>query len=160
MKISATGGSKFNVGTTAEADDLTAFEADTYTEVRGAEDLGELGDTRTELPFTPASEANRTFRRKGSKDGGIIELICGRIADDPGQLALKAAADDDAVDGDRNFKVTLNDAPEDGTPTIYYFRGIVLDHRTNLGPADNIVRTTFRIGVNSEVLEVPAAPGD
>lgn len=157
MTISATAGSKFYIGTKAAASTIQEFEADDYTPVKGVDDLGEFGAQAEELTATPV-DSGWTRRRKGTSDGGSIELIVLRDPQDPGQKALSAARADTS-NIPYNVKVELNDAPEaGGTPSVFYFKAVVLSARNNLGEANNIVKTTFTIGIDGEIFEVEAAP--
>jgi hypothetical protein len=153
MTITVTAKTKIYVGTTAAAANLTQFEADTWTEIKQVEDLGEFGDAAEEITFTTLEDA-RVRKLKGARDAGVIELVVARDAADAGQGKLRDAVNDDhAV----NVKVVMNDAPVDGTPTEFFFRGLVMGMRTNFGSAKDVVKTSFNISIVSEILEVPAA---
>ncbi|MFG1221713.1 phage tail tube protein [Xanthobacter wiegelii] len=153
MTASTTAGAKIYIGTTAAAANLTAFEADTYTEIKEVEDLGEFGDESAEVEFTSIGDS-RKRRYKGTRDAGVLELVCGRDPLDAGQIAALAA---EQVKDAYNFKVVVNDAPVGGTPTTYYFRALVMSAKNSFGTVDNIVKVTFNLAINSAIIEEVAA---
>lgn len=153
MTITSAAGAKVFIGTTVLATTESAFAADTYTEIKEVEDLGELGDESEAITFAPLGEA-RVRKLKGARDAGTLVLVVGRDPLDPGQIALKAA---EKTSFEHNIKIVANDAPDaDHTNSVYYFRGLVMSARDNYGQQNNVVRTTFNIGINSAILEVPA----
>jgi hypothetical protein len=55
------------------------------------------------------------------------------------------------------FKVELNDAITDtGTNSFYYFRSSVMSAENKFDGADNIIETTFSLGITGAIIEVPA----
>lgn len=151
MTINSAGGSKIYLGTTAAADTVAEFEADTYQLVGEVEDLGEFGDESEEITFTALQDA-RVRKLKGPKNAGTIAVVAGDDPLDAGQDAMVAA---EASSLDFNFKVELNDPVSlSGTPSVHYFRGKVMSKRLNVGNASNVVRRTFNVGINSAIYEV------
>jgi len=154
MSVNTASGVQFFIGTTLVAENLSQFFNDTYTEVGEVEDLGEFGDESEEVTFASLANA-RLQKLKGVRDAGTIPLICGQDDADPGQDALITAEADNTLDF--NFKVILNDKlTVSGTPSEHYFSGKVMSKRTGVGTVNNVVRRTFNIGINSEVLDVDA----
>ncbi|WGD32014.1 iron ABC transporter substrate-binding protein [Ancylobacter sp. WKF20] len=153
MSIKSAAGTKIYIGTTTAATNETQFAADTYVEVKEVEDLGELGDESEAISFAALGDA-RVKKLKGARDAGTLVLVVGRDPLDPGQIAMRSAEKNTF---EYNFKVVANDAPDaDHTNSIYYFRGLVMSARDNYGQQNNVVRTTFNIGINSAILELPA----
>jgi len=153
MTVNTAAQSRVYIGTTANAQTLVNFQADTYTEVGEVEDLGEFGDEAEEITFTALAD-RRVRKFKGSFDAGTVTVQCGSDPANPGQLALIAAL---ASDLDYNFKIELNDAVTlSGTPTTLFFRGKVMSKRRNVGNVSNIVRQNFNVGINSAILEQTA----
>lgn len=153
MTISSAAGAKVFIGTTVLATTESAFAADTYVEIKEVEDLGELGDESEAITFASLGDA-RVRKLKGARDAGTLVLVVGRDPLDPGQIALKAA---EKTGFEHNIKIIADDAPDaDHTNSVYYFRGLVMSARDNYGQQNNVVRTTFNIGINSAILEVPA----
>lgn len=151
--INSAAGSRLFIGTTAEADGLSDYLADSYVEVGEVEDLGEFGDSAEELRFAALSDA-RVRKLKGARDAGTMAIVCGADDSDEGQAAMIAA---EATDFDYNFKVVLSDARTlGGTPSEHYFRGKVMSKRLNVGNNSNIVRYNFNLGVNSAIVDVDA----
>ena len=138
-----------------EISELDDFEAVDWLEIEDIEDLGEWGVEGSEQRFLALKDG---FARKlkGSLDNGSIEVICGRNPSDPGQNKARLAATDWFK---YPFKVELNDKPTpDGENTVYYFRAPVMSAKTNFGDADNIVKTTFALSIDGQILELPAQP--
>jgi len=113
MGIYATAGSKVYLGTTAAIDftsyatALAGFAADSYTEIKPSETIGDFGDTFTDVKFLGVGDS-RAQHLKGSKDGGVQQRTFGFDATDPGQIATKAAF---ASPNDYNHKIVFNDTP-------------------------------------------------
>ena len=155
MSISVAAGVQVFIGTTAAAENLSQFITDTYTEIGEVEDLGEFGDQAEEVTFASLSNP-RLQKLKGVRDGGTLALICGSDDGDAGQDALIVAEADDV--NDFNFKVILDDQlTVGGTPSEHFFRGKVMSKRLSVGTVNNVVRKTFNIGVNSEILSMDAS---
>jgi hypothetical protein len=148
--ISGASGSRFFIATTtAVPADLAAYQALVWTEVGEVEDLGEFGDESESITFTSLADA-RTRKLKGPRDAGTMNVVVGDDMLDTGQIAMEAA---EASPIDFNFKVELNDAiTVAGDPSEHYFRGKVMSKRRNVGNASNVIRRTFTVGVNSEIL--------
>ncbi|MFG1330261.1 iron ABC transporter substrate-binding protein [Xanthobacter autotrophicus] len=159
MTASTTAGAKIYIGTTLAIDFATDagaiddFEGDTFTEIKEVEDLGEFGDESSEVEFTAIGDT-RKRRYKGTRDAGVIALVCGRDPLDPGQ---KKVLDAEKVKDAYNFKVVVNDAPVGGTPSTYYFRALVMSAKNSFGSVDNIVKVNFSLAINTAILEVVAA---
>lgn len=131
------------------------FAALTWIEVGEVEDMGEFGDESGEVNFSSVSDG-RVRKLKGVRDAGSMALVVGRDPLDAGQIALTAA---EQTKFNYGIKIQAADAPSDTyTDTIYYFRGKVMSARENYGTVDNVVRTTFNIGIDSEIYTVLAAP--
>lgn len=137
----------------AEADIADAFDALAWTLVGEVEDLGEFGDEASEITFTAL--ANRRVRKfKGTFDAGTVTVQAGSDPADTGQLAMIAAF---ASDLDYPFRIVLNDKiTTGGTGTTLYFGGKVMSKRRNVGNVENVVRQSFPVGINTEIIEVPA----
>jgi triacylglycerol esterase/lipase EstA (alpha/beta hydrolase family) len=153
MTVNTAAQSRVYIGTTGQANDVSDYEADSYTEVGEVEDLGEFGDTAEEVTFTALAD-RRTRKFKGSFNAGTMTIVCGSDPEDVGQDALLAAF---TSDFDYNFKVTLNDQiTVGGTPSTLFFSGKVMSKSRNVGQVNNVVRQTFMVGINTEILEVTA----
>jgi hypothetical protein len=153
MTIHSTAKSKVYIGTNDRATTETEFEAETWTEIKETEDLGEFGASREEITFSGVGDGF-VRRRAGVTDSGSMELICARDPFDPGQQKARDAVKDELP---YNFKVVLADkSTPTGTPTTYYFSAVVLTARNNLGTVNDITKITFTIGIDGEILEIEA----
>jgi len=153
MTISAASGSQFFIGTTTAAEALSQFLTDTYTEVGEVEDLGEFGDEAELVTFASLSDA-RMQKLKGVRDAGIMTVVTGADDSDAGQDAMIVA---EASILDFNIKVVLNDKMTvSGTPSEHYFRAKIMSKRTGVGSANNVVRRTFSVAINSAIIQVDA----
>lgn len=154
MGIATASGVQFFIGTTLAAENLSQFFNDVYTEVSEVEDLGEFGDESESVTFASLADA-RLQKLKGVRDAGILALVVGDDDSDAGQDAMIVAEAEDVLDF--NFKVILNDKlTTSGTPSEHYFRGKVMSKRLGVGTANNVVRRTFNVGVNSAISSVDA----
>lgn len=152
MTINTASGSKLFVGPAGQLTTLTAYQAileANWIEVGEIEDLGEFGDESEGVTFTALSDA-RVRNLKGPRNAGTMTLVVGDDMTDEGQIALEAA---EASPLDFTFMVVLNDAITlGGDNSNHFFYGKVMSKRRNAGNASNVVRRTFSIGINSEIL--------
>ena len=159
--IQTTSGTKFYISSAAVAstvDDVAGYEALTWTEVGEVEDLGNVGDVSAEVTGAAIGDS-RIRKAKGARNGGTMNVICfDSVPADTGQMAVIAA---EGTNDNYAFKIELPDAPPGvgSTPTIQYFRGLVMSNELRLGTNDNIRRRAFNIGVNSEQTIDPAVAG-
>lgn len=156
MAITTASGSKIYIGPVRPATCDTAVEYAALTpwvEFGEVETLGEFGDQSADVTFTAIGNA-RVRHSKGANDAGVLALTCGRDPLDAGQIAGRAAA---ATKFEYAIKIVAADAPdEDYLDSVYYFGALVQSARDNYGNNDNVVRTTFNLGINTEIVEVPA----
>lgn len=153
MTVRTSAGTKLYIGTTTAAETETEFLADTYVEIGEIESMGEFGDESNPVNFASLND-ERMRKLKGTRDAGTLALVCGRDPLDAGQLALDAAEE---TDYEYNFKVEYDDAPSAlYTPSLEFFRGLVMGRRTNVGNTDNVTRKNYNIAINSEIVDIPA----
>lgn len=152
-------GAKLYIGpsVTSATDTASEYAALTpWTEVGMIETLGEFGDESSEVTFAVLGDG-RIRKAKGARNAGTLAITVGHVADDTGQAAMIAA---EATYSNYAFKVVLpNRLNATGTDEIQYFRGLVMSKRQNVGGNDNVVRRTFNLGVNSEIVVVAATAG-
>ena len=155
INLSSASGSKISIGGIAAGVTLAALQGSTFVEVKGVENLGEFGDENELINFTSLGDG-RVRKLKGTADAGTLELVVGRDADDLGQQALRAAA---KTKHRYAFKVELDDAPAgaDAKPTTFYFAALVGSARNSIGAANDVVKTTFQLHIDSEIFEVEAS---
>lgn len=154
--VNTASGTKIHIGPAAgsDVDDVTAFAALTgWVEIGLVESLGEFGDEASSVPFSSLGDG-RVRKSKGVRNAGTLALVVGRDPSDAGQDALIAA---EATKNKYAFRVTYADRlTPGGTDSIEYFRALVLNKRNNVGNADNIVRRSFSLDIDSEILAVDA----
>lgn len=135
--------------------DLADFEAVSWLPIKEVEDIGEFGVEGSEQTFL-SLEDGYVRKLKGSLNSGSVEMVTARDPSDEGQNKAREAA------GDWNkypIKIELNDKPTPtGENTVYYMRVIVMSAKSNYGNADNIVRTTFNLSIDGQILELTAEP--
>lgn len=150
-------GSKLYIGNavaSAAADTLVEFQAmSAWTEVMLIENLGEVGDEASAVTGASVGDA-RIRKAKGARDAGMQAIVCFHDPLDPGQAAMDLA---EQSDNNFAFKLIVADAPAGYNNTIKYYRGLVMSRRQNIGTNDNIIRTTYNVGVNSEIFVDPAS---
>jgi hypothetical protein len=97
----------------------------------------------------------RVRHLKGARDAGTVSLVVGDDPLDAGQIAIRAAEQTKFM---YNFKVEYEDAPNaDYSNSVDYFRGLVMSARKQVGQGDNVLRRTFAIGINTDILTVEPA---
>lgn len=153
-------GSKISIGTTAPIDyttDQTAqtsFEGDSYTEIGNVSNMGELGASANILQFPTVSD-DFVRKSKGSRDAGDPVLVVGRLPNDAGQLAVRAAEETKFY---FNFKLELEDAEnENMTNTVIYFRALVAGVPIQLGGNEDFVTESYALGIFPRPLIIESA---
>lgn len=149
-------GTRFYIGNAGGAtiDTIEEFEAHSgWTEVGLIESLGEFGDQSNDVTFAAIGDS-RVRHAKGARDAGTMAVTVGHDPLDVGQAAVEVA---EGTNDNYLFKAVLPDGPAGYSDTIYYFRGLVMSKRINVGTNDNIVRKTYNIGINTEIFENPAS---
>lgn len=135
-------------------EDAADYAALTWIEVGEVEDMGEFGDESSDVTFSSIGDG-RTRHLKGVRDAGTLSLVCGRDPLDAGQVALKAA---EKTKFSYPIKIEAADAPSaDYSDSVYYFGAKIMSARDNYGTVDNVVRSTFQLGIDTEIIEVVSA---
>lgn len=155
MTVRTAAGSRLYIGPANEtADSEGDYSGLSYVEIGEVEDAGTIGDTANTTTFTSLSD-RRVRKLKTTYDAGTQTITVGFDSGDAGMAALVAAF---SSDSDYAFKMTLNDGSEGSpsSPTILYYRAKVVSKPYNIGNVENVVRRTFDLAINSEVIEVAA----
>jgi hypothetical protein len=162
MPIQTGAGSKIFIATTygTVPADKAAYEALTYVEVEQTESIGEFGDSTAAVTFTGLGDA-RVQKLKGSSDAGTLNVVMGfnSLADGSpttGQYLMQLAAANTTGDNYR-FKVTFNDASSGsplGDDTTRYFSGQVGTWVEGVPGADDILRVSAEVRINSPIIRV------
>lgn len=154
-----TAGMKIEIGGThpLQSADFVAsdFDAESWTEITGHENLGQLGDTAEEVT-QELIEERRTKRLKGTRSAPPTELVMAANYDDAGQQALIAA---EKTNDNYAFKLTFDDAPDGGTPSERIFIATVASVSEEFGTANNVIKLNATLWVNSNTVRVDAAVG-
>jgi hypothetical protein len=153
MTIKAASGTRIYIGgATSDLDEeLATFQAESWVLIGEVESIGEFGDASESVPFTSLGDS-RVRKLKGPRDAGTCPLVVGDDPSDAGQTALVAA---EATPFDYRFKVVGNDAATlGGDGSESYFAAQVMGKKKNVGAANNVVRRTFDLGINTDILEV------
>lgn len=129
------------------ADAIGDFQGLTIaTEVGLVETFGEFGKVFDVVPFVPVS-TGRTYKLKGPNNNGQFSLTVAQDLSDSGQAALLSY-----VVGDQNnypFKMTFVGA--DANFDTAYFGAKVMSFRTSLGGANNVMRATIVLEINTDI---------
>lgn len=111
-------GAQFFIGPAAVVpdDDVTAadFASVTWTEVKGWQNMGSVGDTATLITEAVISQ-KRDLKAKGTRNAGSMQNNFIILPEDDGQLALIAA---EATEQNYPFKIEFDDAPPAKTSTV------------------------------------------
>lgn len=129
---------------------ITLFTGLTYVEVGELENIGDYGDEVGDVTFAALSDS-RTRHLKGLADAGSVDLSIGFDVGDTGQLAL-VAAQKDRSQFDYPVKVVYVDGLVD------YFAAKVMSSRKTVGGAEDVIKRTVTLGINSGIYEVTPAP--
>ncbi|MCS0459536.1 hypothetical protein [Rhizobium favelukesii] len=106
-------GAKFYIGPAVnavpdDADvDATDFASVVWTEIKGWQTMGAVGDAATLISEDVISQG-RTLKAKGTRNAGSMQNNFIVLPTDPGQIALIAA---EATDFNYPFKIAFDDAP-------------------------------------------------
>lgn len=149
MAAQTSAGSNISIDPALPAtNDAAGYEALVAFELIGeVESIGAYGTEYTEVTFTALAD-RRTRKFKGSYNPGTISITAALDNADTGQAAVQAALD---VDDDVSFKVELQNGD------IQYFTGKVMSYTTEITGVDSITMTTISVGINSDIVAVPAA---
>ncbi|PWB94658.1 iron ABC transporter substrate-binding protein [Methylosinus sporium] len=138
--------------TTAPAD-AAAYTALTWTEIGSVESLGSYGDTAQELTATNLRN-NRVKKVKGPRNAGTLAIVC---TDDPADLGQQAAIAAERTRYNYPIKIVFDNAVTvGGDGEINYLTGPLMSREKNVGDSTNIVKRTFNVGINSDIIEVAA----
>lgn len=158
MTVYATSGSKLYVGQ-ALAPKVTNFvaadfAAQSWVEVRFTESIGAFGDESASVRFDAIGQ-QRTYKLKGNRDAGDMQVVCGINYTDQGQATLRGI---ETTNNNYAFRVDFNDMPAGGTvPSKRYFIGLVTSAREQLDSANNVMKLNVTIAINSNIVRVNAA---
>ncbi|RKD68971.1 hypothetical protein [Rhizobium sp. WW_1] len=162
MQLYPVAGAKIYIGPAGVVpdDDVEAsdFTSVTWTEIKGWQNMGAVGDTATLITEAVIS-AKRDLKAKGTRNAGSMQNNFIILPTDAGQIALIAA---EATEHNYPFKIVHDDAPPTGTAptgTTKYFYGIVMSANEQGGGANTARLLQGNIEVNSNVVTVAPTAG-
>lgn len=138
--------------------DATDFASVTWTEVKGWQTMGAIGDNAT-LISEDIISSGRTLKAKGTRNAGSMQNSFIVLPNDVGQLALLAAENSPY---NFPFKIEFDDTPPTGSdpsPTTKFFYGIVMSSQEQGGGANTARRLNGTVEINSAVITVAASTG-
>lgn len=157
MSVTTNAGAKVYFCSTAQPTlplDQEDFEALVWIQVGKVGNLGDLGAT-TNIVNYDTLDTDVTQKAKGITDAGTFEIEVGRVYNDAGQVALRAAG---LTKFNYAVKVELADAPSaDYTNTIIYNCGVVTGPTLPGGGNEDFVRETYSFGFNQRGVTVNPA---
>ena len=113
--------------------DDTGFEALTWTEIAGHQQLPQLGFTHNMIDVGDLKQGI-IIGEKGAGQGVDTSVMCRELTTDAGQIILRAAADDDQ--GVISFKIARGTGTANAVQTgdkVWYAQGIAHSLRDNQG---------------------------
>lgn len=149
-------GAKLYVGTTlaidytTEQSALADFEGDDYKEIKEVSNVGEIGAAANVLTFPVVSD-DFVRKSKGTRNAGDPVVVVGFVADDDGQIRMRAA---ERTKFYYNFKLVLADAvDENHTDSTIYFRAIVAGVPRQFGGNEDFVTESYTLGIYPRPIE-------
>jgi hypothetical protein len=155
MALSDGIGTKVYIGGVVDGDAAASSLASgqSWAEVGEVESIGELGISAADIPFTSLS-AGKVRHRKGAIDYGGVQIVCAKVPDDVGQLAMTAAAASRFAYAVRVVEADGEDAS--ATDTVHYLVALISQDRVANGSSSAVNKRTFNLLVN-DWDEVPSA---
>lgn len=158
MAANGTLGSKLSISDgaiAASVDSESEFTALDWIEVGLIESFGEFGRVFAPVNFQAIADG-RMYKLKGGYDDGNLQITVGEDLQDDGQFALYSAANE-STQNNYGFRIEMNDGPSGGGPTTFFFRGLSMSYRTQMGSVNSVVKSTTNIEVNSTILHLDPA---
>ena len=138
-------GSKFWLSAGVPATiDAAGFGALSYTEVKELTDIGMIGPEASVILHQPVSE-NTTYKLKGGRNNGTMDLKGARAPADPGQTLLIAA---EASNDPYAVKVELQDG------TFLYSQVLIMSYKTSIGNQGQITGFESKAEISGDIVTV------
>lgn len=126
--------------------DKAGYEALTWIEIGEVTDFSDYGRVYNPVNADYLNQ-RRTAKFKGNYNEGDPTITVTRNGDDAGQVACETARD---MDEDVSFKVLDQKGAAD------YFDALVMSYNKIVGAADNMLTASIQVGINTDIVEVPA----
>lgn len=124
-----------------------AFIALTFTPIGSVGNLGDYGSAPNMVTYNTL-DTEVASKAKGVEDAGDMSIEVARIFDDPGQIAMRAAA---GTKFNYAIKIEYEDAPnEDYSNTIMYAVGPVAGPQLLGGGTDDFIRESYTIAFTDQ----------
>lgn len=158
VDIFATSGAKLWIGQAlaSQVDDFEVgdFDAQSWVEVNFCETIGAFGDEASIVTFDSIG-SGRTYKLKGNRNAGDMQVVCALNYGDYGQETLRVA---EQTPNNYAFRVQFNDMPSGGSsPSYRYFVGLVTSAREQLDGANNVMKLNATIAINSNIVRTNAS---
>lgn len=138
-------GSKVHISAGVPATiDAAGFGALTYTEIKEISDIGMIGPESAVILFNPCRE-NVTYKLKGSRNNGSLDIKGARATTDPGQILLIAAENSNAPYA---VKVELQNG------TFLYAQCLVMSYKTGIGGQSQITGFEAKVEISGAIVTV------
>lgn len=124
------------------------FAAQSWVEIDGWSQMGAIGDAAQAIT-TSLINRGRDIKQKGTANAGSMQNVFVVIDDDPGQIALIAAAVPSVKDN-YAFRIDLSNGAK------RYFVGLVMTSQEAGGEANTIGNLNATIEINSNIVKVAA----
>lgn len=124
--------------------DGAGFVALSYTEVKEVTDIGMIGPESAVILHNPVRE-NVTYKLKGSRNNGSLDLKMARAPTDPGQALLVIAENSNAPYA---VKVVLQNG------TILYAQCLVMSYKTGVGGQSQITTAEAKVEISGAIVTV------
>jgi|TARA_R110000782_G_C14632283_1_gene394574 hypothetical protein len=122
--------------------DSAGFGALTYTEIKELTDIGMIGPESAVITHNPVGD-NTTYKLKGSRNSGSLDLKGARAPTDAGQTLLIAA---EASTAPYAVKIVLQSG------TILYAQVLVMSYKTSIGTVSQITSFESKCEVSGPVV--------
>ena len=124
--------------------DSAGFGALSYTEIKELTDIGMIGPESAVILHNPVRE-NVTYKLKGSRNNGALDLKGARAPTDPGQALLIAA---EASVAPYAVKIQLQNG------TLLYAQVLIMSYKTSIGGQSQITAFESKAEISGDIVTV------
>jgi hypothetical protein len=124
------------------------FSGEVWTEIDGWSQMGAIGDAAQVITKSLINRG-RDYKQKGTSNAGSMQNVFSILEDDPGQLAVIAAAEPANKDN-YAFRIDLSNGAK------RYFVALAMSSQEAGGEANTISDMNVTLEINSNVVKVAA----